>query len=146
MQAMYGQEQITPATRSTSIDDSRGGSRLPFGFTLPASHPKVPCSPLSLTGDSMSAPDHTPSNLTREDVHKSCKSLETVVNLLNGYCEAASTTVILQKKLVKAIRDTAAMKASPTVASNHIPRQSFALSSPHPGQTVHLVLQQPFLR
>lgn len=81
----------------------------------------------------MSTPDHSPNNLAREDVHKSCKSLETVVNLLNGYCEAASTVVILQKKLVKAIRDTASMKASPTVASNYLPCQSFALSSPHSG-------------
>ena len=82
---------------------------------------------------SMSAPDHSPNNLAREDVHKSCRSLETVVNLLNGYCEAAGTVVILQKKLVKAIRDTASMKASPTVASNYLLCRSFALSSPHPG-------------
>lgn len=67
----------------------------------------------------MSAPDHPSNNLAREDIHKSCKSLETVVNLLNGYCEAASTMVVLQKKLVKTIRDAASMKASPTVASNH---------------------------
>ncbi|KAF9650217.1 hypothetical protein BDM02DRAFT_1484078 [Thelephora ganbajun] len=66
----------------------------------------------------MSAPDHPFDNLAREDVHKSCKALETVVNLLNGYCEAASGMVILQKKLVKAIRDAASMKASPTVANN----------------------------
>lgn len=81
----------------------------------------------------MSSPDHSPNNLAREDIHKSCKSLETVVNLLNGYCEAASTVVILQKKLVKAIRDTASMKASPTVASNHLPCREFTLSSPHFG-------------
>ena len=82
------------------------------------SHPKIPCS--TLTGDSMSAPDHPFNNFAREDVHKSCKSLETIVNLLNGYCEAADAMVILQKKLVKAIRDAASMKASPTVASNHL--------------------------
>jgi len=80
--------------------------------------------------------DHLPNNLAREDVHKSCKSLETVVNLLNGYCEAASATAILQKKLVKAIRDTASMKASPPVASNHLPCYSFAFFSPLPGQTI----------
>ena len=66
----------------------------------------------------MSAPDHPSNNLAREDVYKSCKSLETVVNLLNGYCEAAGAMVIMQKKLVKAIRDAASMKASSTVASN----------------------------
>lgn len=66
----------------------------------------------------MSTPDNSSANLTREDVHKSCKSLESVVNLLNGYCEAASTVVLLQKKLVRAIRDSASMRASPAVASN----------------------------
>jgi len=65
----------------------------------------------------MSVADHFSTNLAREDVHKSCKSLETVVNLLNGYCEAANAVAILQKKLVKAIRDAASMRASPTVAS-----------------------------
>lgn len=64
----------------------------------------------------MSTPDHSKTP-TREDVHKSCKSLETVVNLLNVYCEATSAMVLLQKKLVKAIRDTVSTKASPAVAS-----------------------------
>jgi hypothetical protein len=66
----------------------------------------------------MSAADYSSYSFAREDVHKSCKSLETVVNLLNGYCEAASAVVLLQKKLVKAIRDAASIKASPFVASN----------------------------
>lgn len=84
----------------------------------------------------MSAPDHTP-NLAREDIYKSCKSLEAVVNLLNSYCEAASAVVVLQKKLAKAIRDAASMKASPTVASNHSSYPHFSWFSPHPGQTIH---------
>ena len=74
----------------------------------------------------MSTPDRPSNNLAREDVHKSCKSLETVVNLLNGYCEAASAVAMLQRKLVKAIRDAASMKASPTVASNHLSCLSLA--------------------
>ena len=68
----------------------------------------------------MSTSDLLSNNLAREDVHKSCKSLETVVNLLNGYCEAANARVVLQKKLAKAIRDAASMKATPTVASNQL--------------------------
>jgi hypothetical protein len=74
----------------------------------------------------MSTPDYPPNAFTREDVHKSCKSLETVVNLLNGYCEAANAMVLLQKKLVKAIRETASMKTSPAVASNHLSSQPSA--------------------
>ena len=84
----------------------------------------------------MSAPDHSFNNLAREDVHKSCKSLEAVVNLLNSYCEAANAIVILQKKLVKAIRDAASMKASPTVASNHLSCKPFAQFSLQATQTI----------
>ncbi|KAF8071920.1 hypothetical protein FPV67DRAFT_906263 [Lyophyllum atratum] len=54
----------------------------------------------------------------RLDIHKSCKSLETLLNVLNDYCEAAGATVILQKKLAKALRDTAGMKTTGEVAAN----------------------------
>ncbi|EIN04941.1 hypothetical protein PUNSTDRAFT_138128 [Punctularia strigosozonata HHB-11173 SS5] len=43
----------------------------------------------------------------RVDIHKSCKTLENVVNLLNDYCEAASAIVQLQKRLAKAIKEAA---------------------------------------
>jgi ATP phosphoribosyltransferase regulatory subunit HisZ len=71
----------------------------------------------------MSSSDYFPVTLAREDVHKSCRSLEAVVDLLNGYCEAAGVVAQLQKKLVRAIRDTASMKASPAVASNNFSSQ-----------------------
>lgn len=52
----------------------------------------------------------------RVDVYKSCKSLETLVNVLVDYCEAAGAIVALQKKLAKALRDTAALKVTGEIA------------------------------
>ncbi|KAI0749964.1 hypothetical protein C8Q80DRAFT_1100838 [Daedaleopsis nitida] len=46
----------------------------------------------------------------RTEIHKSCKTLETVVNVLNDYCEAANAIVTLQKKLAKALRESASAK------------------------------------
>ncbi|KAL1725415.1 hypothetical protein EV714DRAFT_255800, partial [Schizophyllum commune] len=54
----------------------------------------------------------------RSDVHKSCKTLETLLNLLNDYCEAAGAVVMLQKKLAKALKETAGQKATGELASN----------------------------
>jgi len=48
----------------------------------------------------------------RADIHKSCKSIETLLNALNEYCEAAGAVVALQKKLAKALRDTAGIKVT----------------------------------
>lgn len=46
----------------------------------------------------------------RSEIHKSCKTLESVVNILNDYCEAANAIVALQKKLAKALREAASVK------------------------------------
>lgn len=46
----------------------------------------------------------------RLDIHKSCKALEVVVNLLDDYSEKARDMVTLNKKLAKALRDVAAVK------------------------------------
>ncbi|KAJ7903479.1 hypothetical protein B0H14DRAFT_2665018 [Mycena olivaceomarginata] len=54
----------------------------------------------------------------RVDVHKSCKSLETLLNVLNDYCEAAGAVVLLQKKLAKALRETAGLKVTGEIAAN----------------------------
>ncbi|TFY62184.1 hypothetical protein EVJ58_g4025 [Rhodofomes roseus] len=54
----------------------------------------------------------------RDSIHKSCKTLETVVNVLNDYCEAANAILILQRKLVKALRDAAAVKCVPEIPAN----------------------------
>jgi hypothetical protein len=57
-----------------------------------------------------------PPLVERTDIHKSCKSLEAVVNLLNDYCEAAGAVVQLQKKLAKSVRDVANLKITPEYA------------------------------
>ncbi|TFK47745.1 hypothetical protein OE88DRAFT_1665358 [Heliocybe sulcata] len=54
----------------------------------------------------------------RAEIHKGCKSLETLVNVLNDYCEAASAIVALQKKLAKALRDAAGVKCTTEIAAN----------------------------
>jgi hypothetical protein len=54
----------------------------------------------------------SPALAERADIHKSCKSLETLLNVLNDYCEAATAIVTLQKKLAKALRDTSASKVT----------------------------------
>lgn len=63
------------------------------------------------------ATDSTPLQLAeRADVHKSCKSFETLLNVLNDYCEAAGAIVLLQKKLAKALRETASLKTTREIA------------------------------
>ena len=46
----------------------------------------------------------------RVDVHKSCRALEAIVNLLDDYSEAARAIVTLHKKLAKALKDAATVK------------------------------------
>jgi hypothetical protein len=46
----------------------------------------------------------------RVDIHKSCRALEVIVNLLDDYSEAARAIVTLHKKLAKALKDAAAVK------------------------------------
>jgi len=53
----------------------------------------------------------------RPDVHKACKSLETLLNVLNDYCEAIGNVTVLQKKLAKALRETAGMKMTGGIAA-----------------------------
>ena len=52
----------------------------------------------------------------RVDVHKGCRSLETLLNVLNDYCEAAGAVVLLQKKLAKALREASGMKVTGEIA------------------------------
>ena len=54
----------------------------------------------------------------RADIHKSCKSLEVVVNVLNDYCEAATAIVAIQKKLAKALREAASTRNVSEIAGN----------------------------
>ncbi|TFK79935.1 hypothetical protein K466DRAFT_504748 [Polyporus arcularius HHB13444] len=54
----------------------------------------------------------------RNEIHKSCKTLESVVNILNDYCEAANAIVSLQKKLAKALREAASVKCVAEIPAN----------------------------
>ena len=54
----------------------------------------------------------------RADIHRSCKTLEVVVNVLNDYCEAATAIVAIQKKLAKALREAASTRNVSDVAGN----------------------------
>ncbi|KAE9400170.1 hypothetical protein BT96DRAFT_919580 [Gymnopus androsaceus JB14] len=54
----------------------------------------------------------------RLDIHKSCKSFETLLSVFNDYCEAAGAVVTLQKKMAKALRETAGMKVTGEIAAN----------------------------
>ncbi|CAA7267113.1 unnamed protein product [Cyclocybe aegerita] len=58
--------------------------------------------------------DHT----ERTDIHKSCKSIEALLNILNEYCEAAGAVVALQKKLAKSLKDMASLKTTAETAAN----------------------------
>lgn len=66
----------------------------------------------------------TPPLAERQDIHKSCKSLETLLGVFNDYCEAAGAVTLLQKKLAKALRETAGMKVTgevPGMYTNILP-------------------------
>ena len=64
----------------------------------------------------MASPASVQAIADRAEIHKSCRSLENIVNLLNDYCEAARAVVTLQKKLSKALKDAAGLKAAGEVA------------------------------
>lgn len=70
----------------------------------------------SLCAPGMAANMSPPPLAERGEIHKSCKALEAVVNLLNDYCEAASAVVQLQKKLAKAIKEAAQVKCNSDAA------------------------------
>ncbi|KAJ4494920.1 hypothetical protein C8J55DRAFT_497953 [Lentinula edodes] len=66
----------------------------------------------------MATPALQPPLAERIDIHKSCKSFETLLSVFNDYCEAASAVVTLQKKMAKALRETAGMKVTGEIAAN----------------------------
>lgn len=55
----------------------------------------------------------------RNEIHKSCKTLESVVNVLNDYCEAANAILTLEKKLAKALREAAGVKCVAEIPGAH---------------------------
>ncbi|KIJ13470.1 hypothetical protein PAXINDRAFT_117227 [Paxillus involutus ATCC 200175] len=54
----------------------------------------------------------------RQDIHKSCRTIETLLNVLSDYCEAANAFTTIQKKLAKALRDAAGSKTNAQFAAN----------------------------
>ncbi|KAH9999186.1 hypothetical protein BJV74DRAFT_949873 [Russula compacta] len=54
----------------------------------------------------------------RGDIHKSCRALEVIVNLLDDYSEAARAIVTLHKKLSKALKDASSVKPTGEVPGN----------------------------
>lgn len=74
----------------------------------------------------------------RADVHKSCKSIETLLSVFNDYCEAAGAVVNLQKKLAKALKETASLKVTGEIAGLQILFISLRSSSDR------LLLQQTY--
>ena len=70
-----------------------------------------------LSTDAMSSPANNLMAAERSDIHKSCKSIENILNILNEYCEVASAAFILQKKLAKALRETAGLKTTGEISS-----------------------------
>ncbi|KAG1841675.1 hypothetical protein DFJ58DRAFT_807839 [Suillus subalutaceus] len=60
----------------------------------------------------MSSSAASPRPAERQDIHKSCQTLETVINMLNDYCEAAGAI------LSKALKEAAALKTTNEIAGN----------------------------
>ena len=63
----------------------------------------------------------------RAEIHKSCKAFETLLNVFNDYCEAAGAVVILQKKLSKALKETASLKTTGEIAGQFIIAKSMCI-------------------
>ncbi|KAG1871925.1 hypothetical protein C8R48DRAFT_651920 [Suillus tomentosus] len=66
----------------------------------------------------MSSLTTSPRPAERQDIHKSCGTLETLVNMLTDYCEAAGAIVALQRKLSKTLKEAAALKTTNEIAGN----------------------------
>jgi len=66
----------------------------------------------------------------RVDIHKSCRALEAIVNLLDDYSEAARAIVTLHKKLAKALKDAAAVKPTAEIPSTSSCTLVLATSEP----------------
>ncbi|KAH7912818.1 hypothetical protein BJ138DRAFT_1227604 [Hygrophoropsis aurantiaca] len=66
----------------------------------------------------MSSTKATPHVSERQDIHKSCRTLETLVNVLSDYSDTAKAIVTLQKKLAKALKDAANLKSTAEIPAS----------------------------
>ncbi|KAI5118106.1 hypothetical protein M0805_005213 [Coniferiporia weirii] len=67
--------------------------------------------------------------IERVDIHKSCKALESIVNVFNDYCQAAESLALEQKKLSRALRDAAGLKATNELVGNALNAAATLLES-----------------
>jgi len=70
----------------------------------------------------MASTTNSPALIERADIHKSCKSLETVLAALTNYTETATALASAQKKLAKALREAANVKGT-----NNVPGEFVAI-------------------
>ncbi|KAH0833013.1 hypothetical protein J3R83DRAFT_11998 [Lanmaoa asiatica] len=76
----------------------------------------------------MSTPATAVQPAERQDIHKSCRTIETLLSVLNDYCEAASAFAAIQKKLSKALKDAAGLKTNAQFAC-HLHLRTVVLSA-----------------
>ena len=62
----------------------------------------------------------TSTAVERQDIHKSCRTIEALLSVLNDYCEAASAFAAVQKKLAKALKEAAGLKTNVQFAGGSI--------------------------
>ncbi|GJJ08311.1 hypothetical protein Clacol_002522 [Clathrus columnatus] len=67
----------------------------------------------------------TSSVIERADIHKSCKSLESVTSLLVNYIETLNSLISINKKLAKALRDTASVKGTNGIPANALSTSAY---------------------
>lgn len=61
-------------------------------------------------------PSAPPLLAERADIHKSCKAIESLLNLLDDYGQVANAMATLEKKLAKAMRELAGLKVTGEIA------------------------------
>lgn len=64
----------------------------------------------------------------RQGIHKSCRTIESLLSVLNDYCEIAGAFAAIRKKLSKALKDAAALKTNAQFAGESAPVSYVSLS------------------
>ena len=68
----------------------------------------------------MAATTNTVVLADRAEVHKSCRSLEQIANVLNDYCQAADLLASTGKKLAKALKEVQSLKGTSDVIGRSV--------------------------
>jgi hypothetical protein len=96
-------KKFKPHRHSSSCDSATAGSQL-----------------IQVLSVTMSTATAAVQPAERQDIHKSCRTIETLLNVLSDYCEAANAFTTIQKKLAKALRDAAGSKTNAQFAGEVI--------------------------